>query len=442
MGVRAGLARLAAAAPAPVFAVTGAGAREAVQDLSRDPRLDVVDSPRRADVLLLAGEVPPGLADAAAAAHDAMSQPRNSVAWTAGASTRPVAGPFVGVDVVDGDSDDVAAAVSDRHRELLRGDRASEPALLLDVDPAPWRGVGPYGQGGTGMTGGVPYGRPMAGRADDRDGLTLDQLPVRLGPLLAPLPPGLTLQVALQGDVVQDVDVEGNPYDGVDAPAPAGLAPFLRAVTEPVPVAELELARACHHLRWLARALAVHGLGALARRVLRVAGGLQPSDGDAVDTLARTVRRTGVQGWATAGVGVASAEALADAGAGPVGRAVGVADDARGDDPAYQELGFEPCIEEGGDAASRWRQRLAECRQSLDLARHAGDTRAGGWGQVESPTGLLESGSSATGRLLALLPTLLRGQEWGDAVTMIVSLDLDLEEAAAARGLAVGEVAR
>lgn len=442
MGVRATVARLGAAAPAPVFPVTGAGAREAVQDLSRDPRLHVVDSPRRANVLLLAGEVPPGLADAAAAAHDAMSHPRCSVAWNAGASTGPVAGPFVGVDVVEGIDDEAAAAVAARHRELLAGDRASEPALLLDADPAPWRGVGPYGQGGTGMTGGVPYGRPMAGRADDRDGLTLDQLPLRMGPLLAPLPQGLTLQVALQGDVVQDVDVEDNPFDGVDAPAPAGLAPFLRAVTEPVPVAELELARARHHLRWLARALSVHGLSALARRVLGFAAGLEPSDGEAVRAVERTVRRTGVLAWATAGVGVVGTEVLAGASAGPAGRAAGVADDVRSDDPAYQALDFQPRTEEGGDAASRWRQRLAECQQSLNLARETGGARAGGWWQVESPTGRLGPGSSATGRLLELLPGLLRGQEWGDAVTTIVSLDLDLEEAAAARGLALGEVVR
>lgn len=435
------MARLGAAAPVPVFVVTGAGAREAVQDLWRDPRLDVVDSPRWANVLLLAGEVPPGLADAAAAAHDAMSHPRGTVAWTAGVAASPVAGPFVGVDVVDGAGDDVAAAVTACHRELLVGNWVSEAALLLDVDPAPWRGVGPYGQGGTGMTGGVPYGRPMAGRADDRDGLALDQLPLRMGPLLAPLPPGLTLQVVLQGDVIQDVDVEENPFDNTAAP-PAGLGPFLRAVTEPVCVAELELARARHHLRWLARALSVHGLSALARRVLRLAGGLQPCDGDAVGALARTVRRTRVLGWATGGVGVVGAETLADAGAGPVGRAAGLADDARGDDPAYQALDFEPHTEEGGDAASRWRQRLAECRQSLDLARHAGDTRAGGRGRVESPTGLLESGSSATGRMLDLLPTLLRGQEWGDAVTSLVSLDLDLEEAAAARRLELGGAPR
>ena len=79
--------------------------------------------------------------------------------------------------------------------ERLRDDSgrrrlASSPDALPDLDPAPWRGVGPFGQGGTGMTGGVPYGRPLAGRADDRDGLKLDQLLVRVGPFLPPFPPG------------------------------------------------------------------------------------------------------------------------------------------------------------------------------------------------------------------------------------------------------------
>ena len=32
------------------------------------------------------------------------------------------------------------------------------------------------------MTEGTPYGRPMAMTGDDRDGLTLDQLRLRVGP--------------------------------------------------------------------------------------------------------------------------------------------------------------------------------------------------------------------------------------------------------------------
>src|SRR3546814_17035378 len=79
--------------------------------------------------------------------------------------------------------------------ELIIGGRPSEPAALTDVEPAVWRGVGPYGQGGTGMTGGVPYGRPLPGWAEDRDGLKLDQLQLRLGPAYPGLPPGLVLEI-------------------------------------------------------------------------------------------------------------------------------------------------------------------------------------------------------------------------------------------------------
>ncbi|PXY16688.1 hypothetical protein BAY59_38345 [Prauserella coralliicola] len=51
-------------------------------------------------------------------------------------------------------------------------------------------------------------GVPMAGRADDRDGLTLDQLHVPLGPLLPLWPPGLVVRTKLQGDVIQQAAVE------------------------------------------------------------------------------------------------------------------------------------------------------------------------------------------------------------------------------------------
>jgi hypothetical protein len=107
----------------------------------------------------------------------------------------------------------------------------------------------------------------------------------------------------------------------------------------------------------------------------------------------------------------------------------------RAANPAYWRLRFEPIVGEGGDVAARWRQRIAEAAQALDLAARAGDARAGGVGQVEAPGGRLEPGSSATRRLLPLLPELLAGMEWGEAVTTITSLDLDLEESAAAARL-------
>ncbi|MHB1131569.1 MAG: NADH-quinone oxidoreductase subunit D-related protein, partial [Chloroflexota bacterium] len=313
-------------------------------------------------------------------------------------------------------------------RDLLAGRRASEPPILPDLDQAPWRGVGPYGQGGTGMTGGVPYGRPMAGLAPDRDGLRLDVLPLRVGPFFPRFPTGLVLAATLAGDVIVEAAAEESPFSLLGGSAGPNLAPFVRALAEPVAVRELELARARSHLRWLVDALVAQGLPALAHRTLRLAQQVGPGDGPAVRDLARVLGWTQVLRWPTRGVGRLAPEDAALAG-GPVARASGFADDARLADPAYRALGFQPVVFPEGDAAARWRQRLAEAARSLDLAARAGGrhTTPGEW--VESPRGRLGRSGTPTTRLLPLLPGLLRGLEWGDAVATLVSLDLDLEEA-------------
>jgi hypothetical protein len=64
---------------------------------------------------------------------------------------------------------------------------------------------GHHGHGG-GME--MPGGLPMADLGEDRDGLTLDQLHVALGPVLPDWPAGLVVRVTLQGDVVQDAAAE------------------------------------------------------------------------------------------------------------------------------------------------------------------------------------------------------------------------------------------
>lgn len=433
--MRAALSGLAAGAPVPVFPVAARGGVEAVQDLACDGRLRLVDTPRAANVLLVAGEVTRPLLRPVVLVHDQVSHPRRTVWWPLGAATRRLARLFPRMVVVEPDSAaaDVVDTIVRVHRELLRATRSSEAAVLPDVDPAPWRGVGPYGQGGKGMTGGVPYGRPMAGRAPDRDGLELDRLEVRVGPFFPPFPPGLVLDVKLQGDVLQEVAVGENPFRRPRRGSRRGRGRedlFRSALRGPVPIAALELARARHHLRWLAHMLRVHGLDALGLRALRLVRDLTARSVPELHRLHRLLERTRALGWATAGVGILEGGAAHAAG-GPVARAAGVAEDARVEDPGYRALGFEPVVQEAGDARARWRQRLGEAMQSLELVARAGDRRTEFPARVESPRETLTAaGSSSTAALLEALPALLTELEWGDAVTVVVSLDLDLEEGA------------
>ncbi|MGH2695749.1 MAG: hypothetical protein ACRDIW_02025 [Actinomycetota bacterium] len=251
----------------------------------------------------------------------------------------------------------------------------------------------------------------MAEVAPDRDGLRLDQVPLRVGPFLPPLPPGFVMELRLQGDVVQEAAVAPNAFAA--GPGASGLgARFARALTEPVPIAALEVARTRSHLRWAADGLVALGLDALGQRVLRLAGSVGPGDGGDVDRLGGLLRRAQVLGWATAGVGVIDERVLAGLGAGPVARASGLAEDLRSDDAEYRSLGFEPVVGRGGDARARWEQRLGEASQALALAERAGDRLWQPRGSVEAPRGRLDAASSPTGRLLELVPGVVEGLEW------------------------------
>ncbi|QGG96267.1 NADH-quinone oxidoreductase subunit D-related protein [Actinomarinicola tropica] len=414
----------------PVFAVAGMGAQVQVDDLLLEPRLRLVDSPAAANVLLIAGAVPPHLSTQLAQLHDASSRPRVPLWWSLGSSLVPPIPPMVQVHEV-GPSGLVDAVVH-THRALLLGELPSSPPVLPDEDPAPWRGVGPFGQGGTGMTGGVPYGRPMAEVAPDRDGLRLDQLTVRIGPFFARFPTGLVLAARLQGDVIQQAEViaapEGEPAVEIDV-----RTPFRQALHAPVPVSVLELERARSHLRSIASALVAHQLSSLARRVLRFANQAHPDQAEDVEQLRRLLRRSQVLGWATRGVGTIPAAQLEGTATGPVARASGVEQDERAADPAYLGLGFEPVIHDGGDARSRIAQRLNEADQALKLAGRARDRYHDPEAPLESPRGRLAVGDLPAQRLLPLLPAVLEGMEWGDAVSTVVSLDLDTDEVLALR---------
>jgi hypothetical protein len=257
VAVRA-LARFAAAAPVPVFAAAAPGWRERVEDLSLRPGVELVATPRHAVVLLVAGEVPAQHRGALHRVHDQLPRPRATLWWGAAPG--------------DGEDGSIVAAGDDPlprleavHRALLAGDGSEEDPWLPDAPPRPWRGIGPHGQGGEGMMGGAPYGRPMAMTGDDlRDGLALDRLMLTLGPFYPPLPPGLELMLTLQGDVVQEAEVLSEPY----AQPPA--AP----------------------LRRVARLLAAMGAPSLAERTLRLAAA--GAAGGEAARFARSLRRAGV----------------------------------------------------------------------------------------------------------------------------------------------------
>jgi len=216
------LGQFAAAAPVAVFPAVGPGLRSHVEDLALRAEVELVETPRHANVLLVAGTIPAEHREALARVHDQLPNPRATLRWGAEAG-RDEGGP----------GDPVPRLVA-LGRELLLGERPSEAPLLADEPPHPWRGRGDHGQGGEGMMGGTPYGRPMAMTGDDlRDGLALDRLEFTIGPFFPHLPPGLVLRLVLQGDVVQETEVVSGPYPQPPASPLRRISRLLRATGAP-----------------------------------------------------------------------------------------------------------------------------------------------------------------------------------------------------------------
>ncbi|MGB3683436.1 MAG: hypothetical protein WA990_13250, partial [Rubrobacteraceae bacterium] len=139
---------------------------------------------------------------------------------------------------------------------------------------------------------------------------------------------------------------------------------------------------------------------------------------------------------------------------GPVARASGVREDARLEDPDYATLGFEPVVEEWGDALARYNVRLREIEESLRLAGEAlgrgaevASTEFGSLPDGESAAALEGPRGRASAALVAeggrvesfelelpsrinaaFLPGLLQGVSLSDAVAAVWSLDLSVEE--------------
>lgn len=255
--------------------------------------------------------------------------------------------------------------------------------------------------------GGVVDGVPMAQRADDRDGLRLDQLHVPLGPALVDWPAGLILRLALQGDVVQQVGVESampaSPYP------PFWDEPWLRAAAGERVTHGAAARRLCAaHLDSLGRFFAVAGWADMAARARRVRdGALAGADATEVSALVRPLIRRAERSralrWLTAGLG-------------PL--------------PAVHahHLGITgPALVADGDAHSRmlvWLDAVGRSAAACD------DTEVVDAAVAVGPRGRIDGPAPPSQPLLNALPGLLEGTEFACARIVVASLDPDLDELA------------
>ncbi len=417
---------MAGAGEAPVFVVAGGGARSALHQLRLAEGIRIVATPRHAAVLLIVGRVTEAATESIRHVHDQMAGPRVTVAW---GHPEPTAVPVRAA--TDGGVAEATELIRRQFHNVVNGVIAPEPVWLPDIDPVEWRGVGPYGHGGAGMTGGTPYGRPLALRAPARDGLELDVLPLTVGPWFPALPAGLALRVSFQGDIAQVVEVVSADLVGFESPGGV-----VARTGEPLLIRDLELARARHHLEWMADTFRLAGIDRLALAAGRLAASIDPGDSALVDRLATGARRSLLGPMSLRGVGVLPSD-IDLSGLGPIARAAGRDDDLRATEPAYREIGFEPVTHHGGDAWARFEQRAAEAVQAIELAGRAGDRRAFGAGEIEGPDGRHRVGEPTPAtRLVTHLEQMLTGLEWGDLVTTVQSLDIDMESVTVGRAAA------
>ncbi|MDT8408438.1 MAG: hypothetical protein RQ741_02445 [Wenzhouxiangellaceae bacterium] len=406
------LARLACKAPVPIYPAIGRDALDQVQDWSLDARLQWVRSPRQARILLVAGEMMPDAHPALRRIHDQLPAPAVTLWWRC----TPL-DELADRAIVVEDIEQLGALACEGYRSLLLNERHGESPLCADKPPAPWEGLGEHGQGGEGMMGGKPYGRPMAMTSDDlRDGLELDPLAFSVGPFWPVLAPGLSAHFVLHGDVVAELDITSMPCP-VELPAPFG-----QALQQPVAIADLEMARARYHLRRLGHSMWINGLESASQAVLRRIPTLQP--GDSIEPWRRWLRRLGFFVSAGADKGKLSSDQAERLG-GPAARAAGLALDARVHDREYRKLGFEPICRRSGTCRARWQQWLDEAAQSLNLAARADSTGAktSQTELIESPRGIVQHGR-APEDASSILCDLLPGLEWSEAIATIASLDL------------------
>ncbi|WP_337662866.1 hypothetical protein [Streptomyces cellulosae] len=240
--------------------------------------------------------------------------------------------------------------------------------------------------------------------------MRLDQLHVPIGPALSDWPAGLILRLTLQGDVVQDVEVDHLPVLP-SHPLPFWDEPWLRAAQgEEVTRGSAARRRCAAHLDSAGRLLAVVGWDDVALRCRRLRdevlwGASREGIGGDLRRMVRRVGRSRPLRWSIAGLGELSADRA---------RAAGLTG---------------PALAADGDAYDRllmWLSEIERGRAVLDDARPlALDDRIG-------PRGRLGGPQPPSRGLLDVLPELLTGAEFACARIIVASLDPDLDELALA----------
>lgn len=296
MGLTDALRRFATARPhlLVVEGPAGVRARLAVERFAREQGWPLVDGPADADLLVVAGEAGGPLTQYVDRLWDQLPGPRARV--QCGTSHSPAQ--------LLGAAQRVLRDVPGHHADARR--TTPPPAAAPAGTGGPDMGGGPGGHdmgggsgshdmdggpGGHDMGGGpgghdmggmaLPAGLAMADRAADRDGLTLDVLSIPWGPALPWWPPGLVVTTVLQGDVVQDAQVEQL------VSLAASAADWRAALGGLDPGAAAAVVR----LDALMRLLAVAGWDGARLASQRVRDGLLAGAGGAVPALHRLSRR-------------------------------------------------------------------------------------------------------------------------------------------------------
>lgn len=269
-----------------------------------------------------------------------------------------------------------------------------------------------------------------------RDGLVMEATDVALGPLSPALPTGLAVELSLDGDIVASCRVRATVEAHRDALAPRAWAAATGDLVGGERIVAVELERALSHAAWLRRVAQLLGWPLLADRAGDAVAALLTEAPARVDfdaaRRALEVSRRLVESRAfrsrTAGRAVIDATGARALGlTGPVARASGVPVDARSEDPAYAELGFEPVTREAGDAAARAQVRAQEALTAVELARAAleADLPAAIDSTVEGPRGPIGDGAPpGAAEAVALAGGLVIGLEWSAALAALASFDL------------------